>query len=181
MGWVVSTPGSAGSAYTITGNTDGSTAVITGISEAESQLIPIGNYVSVSAGFATTGPYKIIASNTSSITLDTNPNAVAAGINIERMLPTFSKIGGYKLRTTMAYGPVTVNAGATATQTVTVTGAKLGDIAYASHSVGFNLLMHSADVTADDTVTVRFYNPTGGNITIGAGYLRAFVEKQPAS
>ena len=181
QGWVVATPGSIGGGYTLTGDTDGATAVITGITLAESQLIPVGNYVSVTAGFPTTGPYKIIAATTSSITLDTNSNAIAAGITIETMAPVFGKIGGYKLRTTMAYGPVTVNAGATATQTVTVTGAKLGDIAYASHSVGFNLLMHSADVTADDTVTVRFYNPTGGNITIGAGYLRAFVEKQPAS
>jgi hypothetical protein len=135
--------------------------------------------VSVTAGFPTTGPYKIVDAGPNTITLDTNSNAAVVGITISEMPPVFGKIGGYLLTGTFANYNPTVNAGATTTQNVTVTGSIIGDPCYAAHANGWNGLMHTSNVSAANTVTVTLYNPTGAPITIANGTLRAFVEKRP--
>lgn len=70
-----------------------------------------------------------------------------------------------------------VAAGASTTTTVTVTGAKIGDIARAVFSIDTGGLIVFARVTADNTVTVVFFNPTGASIDIGGGVITAFVRQ----
>ena len=74
------------------------------------------------------------------------------------------------------YDPPSIASGTISTTTVTVSGASLGDFATASFSLpnaGVQLL---AQVTAANTVTVAFWNVTGGAIDLAAGTLRVRVE-----
>ena len=58
-----------------------------------------------------------------------------------------------------------ISAGAVGTQSVTVTGAKTGDVVALGPPSGINAnLIWSGYVSAADTVTIRLYNPTGGAI-----------------
>ena len=83
---------------------------------------------------------------------------------------------GY-LRGSNAYDPPSVAAGAAATTTVSVSGAALGDFAEASFSLSLGGLRLSAYVSAANTVTVSFFNPTAGAIDLATGTLRASVRK----
>lgn len=66
---------------------------------------------------------------------------------------------------------------AVVSQTVTVTGARLGDKAVASFSLDVQDITIDAQVTASDVVTAVFFNPTGGNINLGTGDIFATVTK----
>jgi hypothetical protein len=58
---------------------------------------------------------------------------------------------------------------------VTVTGAALGDFAFASMGVDVADLVLAAEVTAADTVTVVLANNTGGAIDLASTTLRCVV------
>jgi len=75
------------------------------------------------------------------------------------------------------YDPANLLDGAGATTTVTVTGARLGDYAEASFSLDLQGITVTAWVSANDTVSVRFQNETGGAIDLASGTLRARVRK----
>lgn len=71
----------------------------------------------------------------------------------------------------VAYGTVALNPASLATatraaETVTVTGAEVGDliVMYPPATLNDDLIFCGAAVTADDTVTIYLYNPTGGAI-----------------
>ncbi len=49
----------------------------------------IGTYVDVSAGFPSTGPYLIVATTATSITLDTNSDSAESNITVDTSDPTF--------------------------------------------------------------------------------------------
>jgi hypothetical protein len=87
-GWVCTNGGSL-SNKTATGTraTDGSTGVITGVTNASTFVT--GDYVNVSAGFASTGPFIILAVGTSSLTVNANSNSVQAGVAITQGVPVF--------------------------------------------------------------------------------------------
>lgn len=65
-----------------------------------------------------------------------------------------------------------------ASTTVTVTSASVGDFAMASHQLSFGGLTVQAEVTASNTVTVTVVNNTGSTINVGSGTLRAMVFKR---
>jgi hypothetical protein len=68
-------------------------------------------------------------------------------------------------------GTANIAAQGVETHTITVTGAVLGDYVEVSYTVALNnALILQAQVTAADTVTVRFHNPSSGSITRAAGY-----------
>ncbi len=73
--------------------------------------------------------------------------------------------------------PPNLGSGAAVSATVTVPGAEEGDFALASFvtaNVGISL---SAQVTSANTVTVWFFNLSGGAIDLPAGTLRVWVRK----
>lgn len=73
-----------------------------------------------------------------------------------------------------------IAAGASESTTVTVTGAKLGyHTARASMSISQGGLMLYADVSADDTVRVTAFNPTGSAIDLASATLYAFADSAP--
>lgn len=74
-----------------------------------------------------------------------------------------------------------VNAGASATTTVTVTGAAVGDRAEASMDVVRPTDVElTAQVTATDTVTVTLRNNSASPVDLASGTLFAYVAKQPS-
>lgn len=77
------------------------------------------------------------------------------------------------------YDPPSIAPGASASTTVTVTGAVVGDYAQASLNVSTGGLVVSAAITAANTATVTFFNPTVGAIDLGS--LTVLVRTTPAS
>jgi hypothetical protein len=74
-GWVCVTSGTfpdSPGAYSQAGTSTNGSPIITGLTNTTKVLV--GDYVSPSAGFATTGPYRVIAKTSTTITLDTNSN-----------------------------------------------------------------------------------------------------------
>jgi hypothetical protein len=63
------------------------------------------------------------------------------------------------------------------TTTITVAGAATTDYVDASFSLNLQGVTLTAWVSAADTVSLRFYNSTGGAIDLGQGVLRALVTK----
>jgi hypothetical protein len=71
-----------------------------------------------------------------------------------------------------------IAAGATSNTTVTVTGAAVGDHCWSTLSIsrgGLNI--RDCEVTAADTVTVTYVNPTAGAIDLASATLSAYVVK----
>ncbi len=73
------------------------------------------------------------------------------------------------------YDPPSINNGAQAQTTVTVTGAAIGNVAMAAFSLDLQGMTISAAVSAADTVTVTIRNNTGGGIDLASGTLSASV------
>lgn len=94
----------------------------------------------------------------------------------QNRLPTGSQ--NVVLTGSTTWDPIDLAPGAATSTTVTVTNASVGDFALASHQLSFGGLLVWAEVTASNTVTVRLYNQTAGNINVGSGTLRAMVFKR---
>jgi len=73
------------------------------------------------------------------------------------------------------YNPPSINAGATLTLAVTVTGASFGDYVMASFSVDLSGITLTAYVSAANTVTFAFFNGTASPIDLTSGTIRARV------
>lgn len=80
-----------------------------------------------------------------------------------------------RLSGTATYDPPSIAPGDVDVTTVTVTGALLGQQAAAAFSLDLAGLYLTASVTAADTVTVTFVNPTAGAIDLDEGILTAFA------
>jgi len=85
--WSCVTSGTFSSATDSTGDTDGSTAVITGMTDTSD--FAVGNWVDVTAGFPTTGPYKVLELTATTMTLDTNSDSAESNITVDTSDPTF--------------------------------------------------------------------------------------------
>jgi hypothetical protein len=86
-GWMCTSSGTFSTFTNATGQTNGSTNVITGMTSTSGLLV--GDYVNVSAGFPTTGPYRVLAVTTTTITLDTNSNSAQNNITVDTPDPVF--------------------------------------------------------------------------------------------
>uniref|UniRef100_A0A6M3KXH3 Putative pectate lyase n=1 Tax=viral metagenome TaxID=1070528 RepID=A0A6M3KXH3_9ZZZZ len=86
-GWICVTSGTYSAATDATGDTDGSTAVITGMEDTSDFYI--GNYVTVSAGFPTTGPYRIISKAATTVTVETNSDSAQSNITVSTPDPVW--------------------------------------------------------------------------------------------
>lgn len=73
------------------------------------------------------------------------------------------------------FNPPSINDAASATTTVSVVGAALGNYAQAGFSLSLAGLTLNAYVSATDTVTVVFSNLTGSPVDLGSGTLTAKV------
>jgi hypothetical protein len=73
-----------------TGDTDGSTGVITGMTSTSGLLA--GQFVTLSAGFPTTGPYLVLAKTSTTITVDVNSNSAQSNITVSTPDPVFKAL-----------------------------------------------------------------------------------------
>jgi len=80
-------------------------------------------------------------------------------------------VAGWRLKGSKTFDPPSIAASGTTTTTVTVAGAAMGDAFVPSFSVDLNGLVVTAYVSAADTVTVVFFNPTAGAIDKASGTL----------
>lgn len=71
--------------------------------------------------------------------------------------------------------PASIAASATATTTITVTGAAVGDFVMVAPGVDLNGLIYSAYVSAADTVEIALYNPTAGAVDLASSTWKAKV------
>lgn len=84
--------------------------------------------------------------------------------------------GGGVMVGSAAYNPPPISAGGRTSTTVTVVGAKTTDFAFASFGGDLSgLIIEYAKVTAADTVTVGFMNPTASSIDATPATLTALV------
>ncbi len=126
----------------------------------------------ITVGNAATGakPY-LIPSGESNIGAELRPNGTggwAFGSGGAGILKT--------LKGTATWDPGSLADGASASTTVTVTGATTGMIAFAGlTTIGANAVIISAHVSAADTVTVVIENRSGGVLDIVSGTLTVFV------
>lgn len=92
----------------------------------------------------------------------------------------FGENQGYILFASTTYDPPNLSDGAGVETDVTVTGAALGDyVDQISFSLDTQGILLNGQVTALNTVTVRFQNETGGAIDLGSGTIRVRVRKVP--
>ena len=92
-----------------------------------------------------------------------------------QVVARFAALPSARLTGSKTYDPPSIAAGASASTTVTVTGALLGQQAAAAFSISLGGLYLSASVTAADTVTVTFVNPTARPVDLASGTLSAFA------
>lgn len=81
------------------------------------------------------------------------------------------------LKGTATFDPPSIAAGASTSTTVTVTGARLGDRAEAFINTSQSGLVLSAYVSASNTVTVIYFNPTGAAVDLASHTLTLWVKK----
>ena len=91
MGWVCTHSGAFGAATDNTGDTDGSTAVITGVTDTSD--FNLGDFVDVTAGFPTTGPYEVKAKTATSLTISASSDSAESNITVDTSDPTFKTFG----------------------------------------------------------------------------------------
>lgn len=87
-GWICVSNGTFSAFSDTTGDTDGSTGVITGLTSTTGLLA--GQYVTVSAGFASTGPFEVLSINSAtSITVAASSNSAQSNVTIATPDPVF--------------------------------------------------------------------------------------------
>ena len=92
IGWSGTKEGTFSSATDATGDTDGSTAVITGMTDTSDFFV--GQYVTVSLGFASaTEPYQIRAITATTMTLELNSNSSQTNVTVATIDPVFKTFG----------------------------------------------------------------------------------------
>lgn len=79
-GSICTTPGTYSTATDNTGDTDGSTSLITGLTDTSDFLV--GQWVTISAGFASTGPFRITALATTTMNVNANSNSAQSNVTI---------------------------------------------------------------------------------------------------
>ena len=90
----------------------------------------------------------------------------------------WTPFGNTLLQNTATYDPPSLAAGAVdAIQTMTVTGAALGDLVDASFTLNLNGAVLAAWVSAANTVAYQFRNPTAAALDLGSGTVKCRVRK----
>ena len=90
IGWVCTGSGTFSAATDATGDTDGSTAVITGMTDTSD--FAVGEFVTVSAGFAA-GPIEILAITSTTMTLASNSTSSQTNVTVATVDPVFKAFG----------------------------------------------------------------------------------------
>jgi len=176
QGWVCVAPGGIGGSGGVTGNTDGSTGVITNMSSV-TWIYP-GTWVTVTNGFPTTGPFKVLAVTATTITVDATSDTAEVVETIDNSLPTFAEMPSLRLQASFTWDPPNLVDGAGETSgSITVTDAELGDFVIVAAPYDLQDCIAHAYVQAADTVEIRLQNESGGAIDLASGSWKVRVIK----
>lgn len=93
------------------------------------------------------------------------------------ILGTVYSFAGPNVFGSIAFAGATIANGNTSSTDITLAGARMGDYVSLSYSLDLLGLTLFGYVSADNNVKVRFYNGSGGSVTIGAGTVNAVVNK----
>lgn len=106
--------------------------------------------------------------------LDGSNNLAAQTVGLSQLKPEVAtEIGSLAwLSATATYDPPSLTAGTSATTTVTLSGAALGDTLAYSFSLNLQSVDMTAWVSAINTVTVKFSNRTAGTVDLGSGTIK---------
>lgn len=91
---------------------------------------------------------------------------------------TWVKVGQAQLSASATYNPPSVANGAQTTQTVTVTGAAIGDFVDVSFGLDLQGLRLTGYVSSANTVTCVLVNNTGGAVDLASDFLYVTVRKK---
>ena len=92
-------------------------------------------------------------------------------------ISTFATVGASGTGHTDTWDPGAIASASSASTTITVPGAALGDFVMTSFSLSLQGLMMNGDVSAANTVTVKIYNNTGGSVNLASGTIKVLVFK----
>ena len=106
--------------------------------------------------------YKVVFTDADDVTLVTQD-------------PVEGRASPFDYTGSATFNPSNLADGAGETTTVTVTGAALGDFAFAAFSLDLQGILLTAWVSAADTVSVRLQNETTGALNLAEGTLSAGV------
>lgn len=175
-GWVCTHSGTFTNATDNTGDTDGSTGVITGMTDVSD--FAVGEYVDVSAGFPTTGPYEVLAVTATTMTIDATSNSAQVNITVDTSDPTFAEFGNINLRGSVTWDPGSLIDGAGETSSsITVTGSDLGDFVLVSAPYDLQDCTVTGYVQTTNTVEIRLQNESGNTRDLASGTWRVKVIK----
>lgn len=176
-GWICTANGTFSAATDNTGDTDGSTAVITGMTDTSD--FNVGEWVTVSAGFpSATTPYQIRAKTATTMTLSTSSDAAQSNVTVATVDPVFTELGQTKLSGSVVWNPGNLADGAGETSAaITVTGAALGDFVLVSAPYDLQDCIVTGYVQAANTVEIRLQNESTGAIDFASGTWRVQVLK----
>jgi hypothetical protein len=93
------------------------------------------------------------------------------------ILGTVYSFSGPNVFGSIAFAGATIANGNTSSTDITLAGARMGDYVSLSYSLDLQGLTLFGYVRADNNVKVRFYNGSGVSVTIGAGTVKAEVNK----
>lgn len=97
--------------------------------------------------------------------------------NATKVLNAANAGPGMELAGSDSYTPGTIVDGTAVTKNVTVVGTVLGDYVRASFNLDLQGVTLHPWVSAVNTVSVRFQNRTGGDVTLGAGTINAIIQR----
>lgn len=161
-------------------NSSGTVTTVGGIRAKSSAPIVSTNFVN---GFAGTGNGAIgIRIETTNPLVTGNHEAGTTTLISVLSIGTGRYFGNYGATTTAlpltgsaTFDPPSIAAGGTTTTTLTVTGAVVGDYVHPSFSLTLAGLTLTAYVSANNTVTCVFHNPTAGAIDLLSGTLKCVI------
>lgn len=163
--------GTAGTLVGVTGSVSSASAALTVNSATD---LRVGQYITIAG---VTGIKRITAISGTTVTIDSASDATVSDAAIAYSAPVFQTFGSITLSGSLVYDPPNLASNTSDETTLTVTGAALGDFVQASWSADLQGVVLSAYVSAANTVTLEFVNPTVGAVNLAEGTARVRVTK----
>ncbi len=146
--WECVSSGTFGSATDNTGDTDGSTGIITGMTDTSD--FNIGDYVTVSAGFSSVGVFRIKTKTATSVTVNANSNSAQNNVTAAQYAPSFTEINHIRFTNTNS-DTSTSGTGEDDLKTQSISANKLGTTG------GVKILAAGTKTGSNGNKTIKLY------------------------
>ena len=145
-------------------------------------LFPVGKYITIAGagagGTALTTRITAVNSTALTLTVEVAASTTVSGAALSIPAATFSTFGEICLYGTITWDPANLVDGAGETSnSITVTGAALGDYVVVAAPYDLQGMICSGYVSASNTVKIRVQNESGGAIDLASGVWKVKVTK----